>query len=162
MFKMFESYIDNLYSQTKVNIMSEKKKTPEMSKISWLSDFTRKSIKTSADLSIKPKLTIELGIKKVKENIIILSEPYLIEIPKEKAIGSNELLAIDLEYQGISHQFLAQAGSFRFQLGVLMEKLSYSEPKELIGLAIKIWKTLEYINTPTFKGKAEMYHIELM
>ena len=142
--------------------MSEKKKTPEMSKISWLSDFTRKSIKTSADIDIKPKLTIELGIENVKENIIILSEPYLIEIPKEKAIGTNELLAINLEYLGIEHQFIAQAGSFRFQLGVLMEKLGYSEPSELIDLTVKIWKTLEYINTPSFKGKAEMYHIELM
>jgi len=158
---MFESYIDLLYSQTEVNNMSEKKK-PEMSKISWLSDFTRKSIKKSADVDIKPKLTIELGIDNVKENIVILSEPYLIEIPKEKAIGSNELLAINLEYLGIEHQFIAQAGSFRFQLGVLMEKLGYSEPSELIDLTVRIWKTLEYINTPSFKGKAEMYHIELM
>lgn len=142
--------------------MSEKKKQPEKSKISWLSDFTQNSIEKSAEMVIKPKLTIELGIDNVKENIIILSAPYLVEIPKEKAIGSNKILMIDLEYNGIAHQFIAQAGSFRFQLGVLMRKLDYTEPNELIDLLVKIWKTMETINTPTFKGKAEMYHIELM
>ena len=142
--------------------MSEKKKQPEKSKISWLSDFTQESLEKSAEMIIKPKLTIELGIDNVKENIIILSEPYLVKIPKEKAIGSNEILMIDLEYNGIAHQFIAQAGSFRFQLGVLMEKLGYTEPTELIDLPIKIWKTIESINTPTFKGKAEMYHVSIM
>jgi len=141
--------------------MSEKKK-PKMSEISWLSDFAQENLEKSADIDIKPKLTIELGIDNIKENIVILSEPYLIEIPKEKAIGSNELLAINLEYLGIAHQFIAQAGSFRFQLGVIMEKLEFKEPDELIGLEVKIWKTLEYINTPTFKGKAEMYHISMI
>ena len=142
--------------------MSEKKTDQEKSKISWLSDFTRKSIKKSAEIDIKPKLIIKLGIDNVKENIKILSEPYLIKIPKEKAIGSNELLAINLEYNNIAHQFIAEAGSFRFQLGVLMEKNNLIEPNELIGLIVKIWKTLESIKTTSFKGKAEMYHIELM
>ena len=143
--------------------MSEKKIDQEKSKISWLSDFTRKSIKKSAEVDIKPKLIIESGIDNVKENVKILTEPYLIKIPKAKAIGnSNELLAINLEYNNIAHQFIAEAGSFRFQLGVLMEKNNLIEPNELIGLIVKIWKTLEQINTPSFKGKAEMYHIELM
>ena len=142
---------------------TEKKIDQEKSKISWLSDFTRDSIKKSAEVNIKPKLTFELGIEYVKENIVILSEPYLIKIPKAKAIGnSNELLAINLEYVDIAHQFIAEAGSFRFQLGVLMEKNNLTEPKELIGLRVRIWKTLEQIKTSSFKGKAEMYHIELM
>ena len=143
--------------------MDDKKKDQEKSKISWLSDFTRDSIKKSAEVDIKPKLRIELGIEHVKENIVILSEPYLITIPKVKAIStSNELLAINLEYNNIAHQFIAEAGSFRFQLGVLMEKNNITEPKELIGLIIRIWKSLETIKTSSFKGKAEMYHIELM
>ena len=143
--------------------MSEKKIDQKKSKISWLSDFTRDSIKKSAEVDIKPKLRIELGIENVKENIKILSEPYLIVIPKEKAIGkSNELLAINLEYNNIEHQFIAEAGSFRFQLGVLMEKNNFIEPNQLIGSIIRIWKTLERINTSSFKGKAVMYHIELM
>lgn len=140
--------------------MSEKK--PKMSKISWLSDFSQESLERSAELEIKPKLTFELGIENVKENIIILSEPYPVEIPKEKAIGSNKILMIDLEYNGINHQCICEAGSFRFQLGVIMERLQFTNPFDLIGLPVKIWKTLETIKTPSFQGKAEMYHIELM
>ncbi len=137
--------------------MSEKK-----SEIDFLAEFSQKSLKKSADLEIKPKLSIDgLGIEFGKK-VIILSIPYIVEIPKEKAIGTNKIWMIDLEYQQIEHQFTAQAGSFRFQLGVLMEKLDLTEKEQLINLFVLIWKTLENISTPTFKGKAEMYHIKLV
>ena len=141
--------------------MSEKKKEPQKEAIEWLSDFTKESIRKSAEIEIKPKLTIELGIENAK-NVHILSIPYLVEIPKEKAIGSNRIWMIDLQYNNIAHQFTCQAGSFRFQLGVLKEKLGLKTIKELINLYVKIWKTLEFIDTPSFKGKAEMYHIALI
>ena len=136
--------------------MSEKKK----SSVSWLKEFSQESLELSSEMEIKPKLTIELGIEKSKE-VIILSEPYKVEIPKEKAIGSNKIWMIDLEYNNIAHSFIAQSGSFRYQLGVIMTKLEV-EPSELIGIPIRLWKTLEQINTPTFKGKAEMYHVSIM
>ena len=142
--------------------MSEKKKQTEMSTIDFLSDFTVENLKKSADLEIKPKLSIdECGIEFGKK-VVILSIPYIVEIPKAKAIGTNKIWMIDLEYNDIDHQFIAQANSFRFQLGVLMEKLGLSEKESLIDLFVLIWKTLEQINTPTFKGKAEMYHIKLV
>ena len=137
--------------------MSEKK-----SEIDFLAEFSQASLKKSADLEIKPKLIIDgLGIEFGKK-VVILSVPYIVEIPKEKAIGTNKIWMIDLGYQQTEHQFTAQAGSFRFQLGVLMERLELTEKEQLIDLYVLIWKTIENISTPTFKGKAEMYHIKLV
>ena len=135
--------------------MSEKKETKK--KPSWLSDFTTESIKKSAEVDIKPKLTIDgIGIEYAKD-ITIMSEPYIVEIPKEKSIGAdNKIWMIDVSYQEVSHQFIAQSGSFRFQLGVLMEKLNF-EPKDLIGLQLKLWKEKATISNKQFKGKAEVY-----
>ena len=135
--------------------MSEKKETKK--KPSWLSDFTAESIKKSAEIDIKPKLTIDgIGIEYAKD-ITIMSEPYIVEIPKEKSIGAdNKIWMIDVSYQEVNHQFIAQSGSFRFQLGVLMEKLNF-EPKDLIGFQIKLWKEIATMNNKQFKGKAEVY-----
>jgi len=137
--------------------MSEKKETKKKQKPSWLSDFTAESIKKSAEVDIKPKLTINgIGIEYAKD-IIIKSEPYIVEIPKEKSIGaSNKIWMIDVMYEGILHNFIAQSGSFRFQLGVLMEKLSF-EPKDLINFHLKLWKEKANISNKQFKGKAEVY-----
>ena len=144
-------------------MVKETEPEQEKSKISWLSEFSQKSIVNSAEVDIKPKLTIDgIGIEYAK-NVIILSEPYKVEIPKEKAIGkSNKIWMIDFEYEKVEHQFIAEAGSFRFQLGVLMTKLNYIEPKDLIDLYIKLWKEIANISTPTFKGKAEVYKISLV
>lgn len=144
--------------------MSEKKsEKKEKSKIAFLSDFNQESIDKSAEVEINPKFEIEgVGIEYAK-NVLILSEPYKVEIPKEKSIKKdNKIWMIDLDYQDVKHTFIAEAGSFRFQLGVIMKKLEYIEPKELIGLPVRIWKVIANINTPTFKGKAEVYKVALM
>lgn len=143
-------------------MVKETENETEKSNIPWLSEFSKKSIKKSAEVEIKPKLTIDgIGIEYAK-NVVILSDLYKVEIPKEKAIRSNKIWMIDLEYENVNHQFIAEAGSFRFQLGVLMEKLNYSEPKELIDLYVKLWKEIATIDTPTFKGKAEVYKLALV
>ena len=144
--------------------MSEKKsEKKEKSKIAWLSEFSQESLEKSAEIEIKPKFEIEgVGIEFAK-NVVILSELYKVEIPKEKAINQKtKLWSVDLEYENVAHSFLAESGSFRYQLGVIMEKLEYTEPNELIGLPIRIWKVIANINTPTFKGKAEVYKVILM
>ena len=131
-------------------------------KISWLSDFSKESLDKSAEIDIKPKLTIDgLGLEYSK-TVVILSEPYKVEIPKSKAIGNNKIWMMDLEYEGIIHQFICESSSFRFQLGVLMKKLGFTEPTELIQLPIRIWKTTTNINTPKFKGNVDVYQISLM
>lgn len=141
----------------KESVDQENKILPE-----WLKEFSQDSIEKSANIDIKPKLTIDgLGIEHSKI-CSILSELYKVKIPKEKAIGNNELWMVDLSYNGVNHQFIAQSGSFRFQLGVLMTKLGFSNPSELIGLPIRIWKTTSYISTPQFKGNAEVYQISLV
>jgi len=144
-------------------MVKESETKPEKSKIAWLKEYNQESLEKSAKIDIKPKFEIEgIGINFAK-NVIILSDLYKVEIPKEKSIkADNKIWMIDLEYQDVKHQFIAEAGSFRFQLGVIMEKLEFTEPKELIGLPIRIWKVIANIDTPTFKGKAEVYKIILM
>lgn len=144
-------------------MVKETETKPEKSKIDFLSDFSQESIDKSAEVEINPKFEIEgIGIEYAK-NVLILSIPYKVEIPKEKSIKKdNKIWMIDLEYQDVLHTFIAEAGSFRFQLGVIMKKLDYTEPKELIGLAIRIWKVIANISTPTFKGKTEVYKVALM
>jgi len=144
-------------------MVKETETKPEKSKIDFLSDFNQESIDKSAEVEINPKFEIEgVGIEYAK-NVLILSAPYKVEIPKEKSIkANNKIWMIDLDYQDVKHTFIAEAGSFRFQLGVIMKKLEYTEPKELIGLPVRIWKVNANINTPTFKGKAEVYKVALM
>lgn len=138
--------------------MSEKKKEQAEKLPDWLNDFKPEAIKTSAEVNIKPKLTIEgLGIEFGKD-ITILSVPYKVNIPKEKSInGKTKIFVIDLLYNNTEHQFIAESGSFRFQLGVLKEKLDLLDYSELIGIKRKLWKQLANIDTPKFKGKAEVY-----
>ncbi len=147
----------------KWNIIPDKETKLEKSKIDFLSDFSQASIDKSAEVEINPKFEIEgVGIEYAK-NVLILSEPYKVEIPKEKSIkANNKIWMIDLDYQEVKHTFIAEAGSFRFQLGVIMKKLDYTEPKELIGLPVRIWKVIANIKTPTFTGKAEVYKVALM
>lgn len=137
--------------------MSEKKKDQEQLP-EWLNDFDKESIKKSAEVDIKPKLTIDdIGIENGKD-ITILSIPYKVNIPKEKSInGKSKIFVIDLLYNNIEHQFIAESGSFRFQLGVLKEKLDLSDYSKLIGIKRKLWKQMANINTSKFTGKAEVY-----
>ena len=137
--------------------MVDKKTDQEPKKPLWLAEFSKESIEKSAKVDILPKLSIDgVGIEYAKE-VIIKSEPYIVEIPKEKAIGAdNKLWMIDLEYENTLHQFIAQSGSFRFQLGVLIEKLGLTM-SELIGFEIKLWKEKATIKNAQFKGLAEVY-----
>ena len=136
---------------------TEKKTDQKPDKPLWLAEFSKESITKSAEVNILPKLTIEgIGIEYAKE-VIIMSEPYIVEIPKDKAISDdNKLWMIDLEYQNTLHQFIAQSGSFRFQLGVLMEKSNLTMI-DLIGFHIKLWKEKANIKNKQFKGQAEVY-----
>ncbi len=132
--------------------MSEKKNIAD-----WLSDFNQDDLKKSAELEIKPKLTIEeLGIEYSKD-IEILSNLYQITIPKKKAKGKNVLFCLDVLYNGIQHQFIAEASSFRYQLGTLMLKQGLDPNKDSPeGICIKLWK--EIAETKNF-GKAEVYQL---
>ncbi len=142
----------NLPKTNQEKIDHEKKEKPL-----WLSEFSAESIKKSAEVNILPKLSIEgVGLEYAKD-VIIMSEPYIVEIPKAKAISDdNKIWMIDMEYGNILHQFIAQSGSFRFQLGVLIEKLGL-EMSDLIGFHIKLWKERATIKNAQFKGQAEVY-----
>ncbi|GAH06895.1 unnamed protein product, partial [marine sediment metagenome] len=101
--------------------------------IEWLRDFKPEAIKKASEVDIKPKLTIDgLGIEFAKI-CTILTLPKKVKIPKEKSIGnSNLIFMMDLEYEGVAHNFICESGSFRFQLGVLMTKLGFTDTDDLI------------------------------
>jgi len=132
-------------------------------KRNFLEGFKKADIKKSAEMDIKPRLIIEtIGVEN-GVNVEVLSVPYLIKIPEAKSMSkNNEIWMIDLLHENIEHQFIAQAGSFRYQLGVLIEKHLGGDPKNIINRSVKIWKEMGKINTVQFKGNAEMYKIELL
>ena len=124
----------------------------------FLEGFKSDDIKMSAQMKIRPKLLIEgIGIEFAK-TVKILSKPYIIKIPEDKSMSKDpNIWMIDLEYKNVIHQFIAQAGSFRYQMGVLAEKIKLSVD-DLVGLIVKIWK--EIADIPPW-GKCEVYKVEL-
>ncbi len=143
--------------------MSEKKSQVKDSLDIFLKGIDDKKVKESAELKIDPKLYIEdVGIENSK-TVEILSEPYVVEIPEEKSMDpeSNELLMIDVKYQKVKHQFICQAGSFRYQYAVVMKQLGFGklEFSKMIGAVIKIW--LEWVELEKW-GKQKLYKISLV
>lgn len=130
-------------------------KKTDQEKLNWSTGFDSESIKKASEVDIKPKLSIEaLGIKHSKA-IEIISDIYIIDIPKEKAItGNTKLKCIDVMYEGVEHSFIAESGSFRFQISVLLEKLKLDSA---IGLKILLWMEMADIKTPQFTGKSKVY-----
>jgi len=131
--------------------MSEKKPN-------FLEGFKKADIEKSARLDIKPRLVIdELG---VDNGVIveILSVPYQVEIPENKAIGDNILWMMNVLFQGVEHQFIAQPSSFRYQLGVLVEKHFKGNMEALIGNEITIWR--ELVQTKKY-GESALYQVSL-
>ena len=124
----------------------------------FMSDINIADVKKSAKLNIKPKLTFDaLGVEYAKE-IEILSEYYEVEIPKKKAKGTNILLFLDVLYNGIEHQFIAQAVSFRYQLAVCQVQLDMNPVVDSPeGMVVKVWK--DVAETKNY-GKAEVYLVE--
>lgn len=146
--------------------MSEKKETKSkvMKEIldDFLGDIDEEKLKISAGMEASPKLIIEdVGVENSKQ-VKILSAPYIIEIPVEKSMSEdNHLKIIDVEYEGVKHQFVAQAKSFRYQFGVIMTQLGFkkTEVEKMIGAVIKIW--LEWVVLPKW-GKQKLYSVSLI
>lgn len=131
--------------------MSEKK-------ANFLEGFKKSDIVKSASMDIKPRLQIEsLGIDN-SVIVEILSEPYQVDIPKEKAIGESRIWMVDVLHNGVAHQFIAQASSFRYQLGVLVEKHFEGLMANIIGQEVVIWK--ELVNTKQY-GEQALYQVSL-
>lgn len=142
--------------------MEEEKEEDELD--DFLSDVNKEDLQKSAALEIKPKLYIEdVGIEFAK-TLIILSRAYKIKIPKDKYMGKGAepiLQVIDVKYEGTEHQFIVEAGSFKYQYGVIMTKLGLDtrKTKLMIGAIIKVW--LEWVELPKW-GKSKLYKITLV
>lgn len=132
-------------------------------KENFLEGFKKADIKASAKLDIKPRLTIDsIGVENGK-NVVIRSEPYRITLPEGKGISKDgKIWMLDISYEGVEHQFIAQAGSFRYQLGVLVEKHFEGKMSEIVGKSVKISKVVAEIKTTEFTGKAEVYQLALL
>lgn len=146
--------------------MSEKKPKPKSNVKEtlddFLSDIDEEKLEISANLNILPKLYIEdVGVENSKQ-VKVLSAGYTIEIPQEKSMSDdNHLKVIDVEFEKIQHQFIAEAKSFRFQYGVIMKQLGFktTESAKMIGAIIKIW--LEWVELEKF-GKQKLYKVSLI
>lgn len=103
--------------------------------------FNKTDIEKSAVLDIKPKLEIYgLGIQNGVD-VLVLTEPYKVQLPQGKGLSKDDKIwMLDVKYMDVIHQFICQAGSFRYQLLVLVEKHFDGYLDKIIGQIIKIWK----------------------
>lgn len=136
---------------------------PQEKLTGFLEGFTSEDIKASAALDIKPKLEIiGLTIDNAVE-VQFLSEPYEVQLPIGKGMSKDDKIwMLDVMYKNTVHQFIAQANSFRYQLGVLIEKYFGGDMSRIVQRNFKIWKEIAQIDKPEFKGKAEVYQVSLI
>jgi hypothetical protein len=126
----------------------------------FMEGFKKADIEKSAKLDIKPKLEIEgLGIKNGVD-VQILTEPYKVQLPEGKGLSKDDKIwMVDVMYMDVIHQFIAQAGSFRYQLLVLVEKHFESNMANVIGEFVKIWKESVVLDK---WGESILYKVELI
>ena len=126
----------------------------------FMEGFKKADIEKSAKLDIKPKLEVfGLGIENGVD-VKILTEPYRVQLPEGKGLSKDDKIwMIDVMYQSVIHQFICQAGSFRYQLLVLVEKHFEGNMSEIIGEIVKIWKESVVLDK---WGESILYKIELV
>ena len=126
----------------------------------FMEGFKKADIEKSAKLDIKPKLEVfGLGVENGVD-VQILTEPYRVQLPEGKGLSKDDKIwMIDVMYQDVIHQFICQAGSFRYQLLVLVEKHFEGNMSEVIGEMVKIWKESVVLDK---WGESILYKIELL
>jgi len=113
-----------------------------------------------SELNILPTLKVSYDkINKISDvfNVKVHSLPT----PTKFADG-NTYDTMLLEMNDVIYQFNANGKSFQFQLGVLITKHFEGKLEKLIGHIIQISKTMAKIDTPNFKGVAEVYIVSLI
>lgn len=144
--------------------MSENEKKSDLRETldDFLGDIDEKDLEFSANLDIAPKLYIDdVGVENAKE-VRVLTGAYSVEIPEDKSMSDDNMLKIiDVEYQNVKHQFIANAKSFRYQYGVIMIQLGFkkNESARMIGAIIKIW--LEWVELEKW-GRQKLYKVSLI
>ena len=111
----------------------------------YLTQFKSSDLKKVAKLDILPSLKLAL-------NDSVVVKVISIPIPTLFADGQT-YFTMKLEHNGVLKQFVAQANSFRFQLGVLAEKLGSVVGKTIVISKEKV-KMKKYPN-------AELYSVSL-
>ena len=126
----------------------------------FMEGFNKADIEKSAKLDIKPKLEVfGLGVENGVD-VQILTEPYRVQLPEGKGLSKDDKIwMIDVMYQDVIHQFICQAGSFRYQLLVLVEKHFEGNMSEVIGEMVKIWKESVVLDK---WGESILYKVELL
>ena len=132
----------------------------DQEKRNWMDDIDLESVKKVSELNILP--TLKINYDKVNNisdvyNVIVLGVPTLTMFADD-----NEYFVMLVELNEVVHQFNCNGKSFRFQLATLIEKKFEGKAENLIGHTIQISKTMANINTPAFKGMAEVYQVSLI
>lgn len=133
---------------------------PEKKLDDFMEGFKKADIEKSSKLDIKPKLEIHgLGVEN-GVSVEVLSEPYKVQLPEGKGLSKDDKIwMLDVLYESIIHQFICQAGSFRYQLLVLIKKHFEGNMSEIIGESIKIWKESVVLDK---WGESILYKVELI
>jgi len=126
----------------------------------WTVDIDKASVKKIADLNIIPQLSIvALDTKGNFSNLTVKVKT----LPKlTRFADGNDYFVIFVEQNDMVYQMVCSAVSFRQQLAVIIYKEFNDDSTLLIGQMINITKQIAEIDTPKFKGKAEVYLITLI
>jgi hypothetical protein len=128
---------------------------------SFIEGLDKKNIEKSASMDIKPRLTVQtLGVENGVD-VEILGIPYKVEIGEKAMTDDGKLWMLNVLYEGIEHQFVAQPDSFRFQIAALLKREfgSYDDFSLLIGKSLKIWKETVVLEK---WGEQALYKVDLL
>lgn len=131
--------------------MAKEENIPE-----FLQELDLEKVVESAELDIKPKLSIDKGNpQKIK----------LKTFPQKKDFADGgKYWVCDVIHNDIEKQMFAPK-SFRYQLAVLMKKLQNKEviddSKEILGKELVVDKVDAKIDSDEFKGNAEVYQVDI-
>jgi hypothetical protein len=121
---------------------------------SWKKGLDMNSVRKVAELNILPSIKIDLGD-------IVNLKIHSLPTPTKFADGNTyETMLVELSEN--IYQLNCNAESFKFQFAVLSEKHFNGIDENMVGHTIQVSKIETYIDTPKFKGKAEVYQISLV
>ena len=140
--------------------MAKKIDQEKEAKFNFMDNLNMEKVSKVAKLNILPTFKVNYD---QKQNISDIYNVVVLSLPNPtKFADGNTYLTMLVEMNEVVYQFNANAESFQFQLGVLIEKHFEGKIDDLLTHTIQISKTMAKIDTPTFKGMAEVYQVSLV
>ena len=137
-----------------------KEKDTEKEVYNFMDNLEMEKVDKVSKLNILPTLKVSYN---ERDNVSDVFNVKVHSLPTPTLFADgNTYDTMLLEMNDVIYQFNANGRSFQFQLAVLIQKHFKGILEKLIGHIIQISKTMAKIDTPNFKGKAEVYIVSLI